>query len=154
MRHQNRTNRQRWIHKRFYSIGLKYKEMHSTERLICRRDGTSGLINFASLLLTMPLFCNHSSYFNEENKTFKFEKRHVSATPVPSSVCGWYNNDVQYVQYSAIYCTSLLFHPQTDDGTGVAETCLFSNLKVLFSSLRLLQNCCFYLLLETSSYFG
>ena len=33
---------------------------------------------------------------NEENKTFKFEKRHVSATPVPSSVCGWNNNDVQY----------------------------------------------------------
>ena len=25
---------------------------------------------------------------NEENKTFKFEKRHVSATPVPSSVYG------------------------------------------------------------------
>ena len=23
--------------------------------------------------------------FNEENKNFKFEKRHVSATPVPSS---------------------------------------------------------------------
>ena len=34
---------------------------------------------------------------NEENKTFKFEKRHVSATPVPSSVCGWNNNDVQYI---------------------------------------------------------
>ena len=50
----------------------------------------------------------------------------------------------------ATYCTSLLFHPQTDYGTGVAETCLFSNLKVLFSSLRLLQNCCFYVLLETS----
>ena len=37
----------------------------------------------------------HSLY--EENKTFKFEKRHVSATPVPSSVCGWNNNDVQYI---------------------------------------------------------
>ena len=34
---------------------------------------------------------------NEENKTFKFEKRHVSPTPVPSSVCGWNNNDVQYI---------------------------------------------------------
>ena len=33
-------------------------------------------------------------------------------------------------------------------GTGVAETCLFSNLKVLLSSLRLLQNCCFYALLK------
>ena len=24
-------------------------------------------------------------------------KRHVSATPVPSSVCGWNNNDEQYI---------------------------------------------------------
>ena len=34
---------------------------------------------------------------NEENKTFKFEKRHVSATPVPSSVYGWNHNDEQYI---------------------------------------------------------
>ena len=27
----------------------------------------------------------------------KIEKRHVSATPVPSSLCGWNNNDVQYI---------------------------------------------------------
>ena len=26
--------------------------------------------------------------FDKENKTFKFDKRHVSATPVPSSVYG------------------------------------------------------------------
>ena len=30
-------------------------------------------------------YCNN---LNEENKTFKFEKRHVSATPVPSSGVG------------------------------------------------------------------
>ena len=34
--------------------------------------------------------------FNEENKTFKFE-RHVSATPVPLSVYGRNYNDVQYI---------------------------------------------------------
>ena len=34
---------------------------------------------------------------NEENKTFKFEKRHVSATPVPSPVYGWNYNDEQYI---------------------------------------------------------
>ena len=34
-------------------------------------------------------------FFNEENKTFKFETRHVSATPVPSSVYGWNYNDEQ-----------------------------------------------------------
>ena len=34
---------------------------------------------------------------NEENKTFKFEKRHVSATPVPSSVYGWNYNDEQCI---------------------------------------------------------
>ena len=34
---------------------------------------------------------------NEENKTFKFEKRHVSATPVPSSVYGWNYNDEEYI---------------------------------------------------------
>ena len=34
---------------------------------------------------------------NEENKTFKFEKRHVSATPVPSSVYGWNYKDEQYI---------------------------------------------------------
>ena len=33
---------------------------------------------------------------NEENKTFKFE-RHVSATPVPSSVYGWNYIDKQYI---------------------------------------------------------
>jgi len=33
------------------------------------------------------------NYLDEEDKTFKFKKRHVSATPVPSSVCGWNNND-------------------------------------------------------------
>ena len=33
---------------------------------------------------------------NEKNKTFKFE-RHVSATPVPSSVYGWNYNDEQYI---------------------------------------------------------
>ena len=32
-----------------------------------------------------------------KNKTFKFEKRHVSATPVLSSVYGWNYNDEQYV---------------------------------------------------------
>ena len=46
----------------------------------------------------------------------------------------------------------LLCHHQftdgTDDGMGVAKTCLYSNLKVLFSSLRLLQNCCFYAVLK------
>ena len=39
-------------------------------------------------------FCNN---LNEENKTFKFEKRHVSATPVPSSVYGWNYNDEKYI---------------------------------------------------------
>ena len=34
--------------------------------------------------------------FNKENKTFKCE-RHVSATPVPSSVYGWNYNDEQYI---------------------------------------------------------
>ena len=38
----------------------------------------------------------NDSLLNEENKTFKFE-RHVSATPVPSSVYGWSYNDEQYM---------------------------------------------------------
>ena len=38
----------------------------------------------------------HPVNFNEENKTFKFE-RHVSATPVPSSVYRWNYNDEQYI---------------------------------------------------------
>ena len=52
-----------------------------------------------SLPLVQVSFKSHQYLynFNEENKTFKFEKRHVSATPVPSSVCGWNNNDVQYI---------------------------------------------------------
>ena len=36
-------------------------------------------------------------YLNEENNTFKFEKRHVSATPVPTSVYGWNYNYEQYI---------------------------------------------------------
>jgi len=39
-------------------------------------------------------FCNN---LDEEDKTFKFKKRHVSATPVPSSVCRWNNDDEQYL---------------------------------------------------------
>ena len=35
------------------------------------------------------------NHYNEENKTFKFE-RHVSATPVPLSVYRWNYNDEQY----------------------------------------------------------
>ena len=34
-------------------------------------------------IASCTFFCNN---LNEENKTFKFEKRHVLATPVPSSV--------------------------------------------------------------------
>ena len=34
---------------------------------------------------------------DEENKTFIFEKRHVSATPVPLSIYGWNYNDETYV---------------------------------------------------------
>ena len=37
------------------------------------------------------------SNHNEENKTFKFEKRHVSATTVPPSVYRWNYNDEQYI---------------------------------------------------------
>ena len=33
---------------------------------------------------------------NKENKTFECE-RHVSATPVPSSVYGWNYNEEQYI---------------------------------------------------------
>ena len=38
----------------------------------------------------------HGDNLNKENKTFKCE-RHVSATPVPSSVYGWNYNDEQYI---------------------------------------------------------
>ena len=38
------------------------------------------------------IICNN---LNEESKTFKFE-RHVSATPVPSSVYGWNYIDEQF----------------------------------------------------------
>ena len=65
---------------------------------------------------------------NEENKTFKFE-RHVSATPVPSSVYRW--NSIRKLTMAQ----ELPKH-------------VFQNLKVLFSSLRLPQNCCFYVLLK------
>ena len=41
-------------------------------------------------------FLNNFLNLNEENKTFKFE-RHVSATPVPSSVYRWNYNDEQYI---------------------------------------------------------
>ena len=34
--------------------------------------------------------------FNKENKTSECE-RHVSATPVPSSVYGWNYNEEQYI---------------------------------------------------------
>ena len=37
-----------------------------------------------------------SDNLNKENKTFKCE-RHVSATPVSSSVYGWNYNDEQYI---------------------------------------------------------
>ena len=46
-------------------------------------------------------------------------------------------------QISSIYCTSLLFHPQTDDGTGVAETCLFFKFKSL---VRFIKNVCMLLI--------
>ena len=45
---------------------------------------------------------NKSNNLNEENKTFKFE-RHVSATPLPSSVYGWNNIDEIRVQKYIYY---------------------------------------------------
>ena len=46
-------------------------------------------------MLQKTFLCNRES-LNKENKTFKCE-RHVSATPVPSSVYGWNYNDDQYI---------------------------------------------------------
>ena len=39
---------------------------------------------------------NFKTILNKENKTFECE-RHVSATPVPSSVYGWNYNEEQYI---------------------------------------------------------
>ena len=48
-------------------------------------------------LLHLEVVVIDMNNLNEENKTFKFEKRHVSATPVPSSVYGWNYSDEKYI---------------------------------------------------------
>ena len=48
------------------------------------------------LLISNLLKYKRNQNINEENKTFKF-KRHISATPVPSSVYVWNYNDEQYI---------------------------------------------------------
>ena len=48
-------------------------------------------------LIIKGLGYNGFHNLNEGNKTFKFEKRHVLATPVPSSVYGWNYNDGKYI---------------------------------------------------------
>ena len=51
---------------------------------------------YAVVLRTSLRLRSYSMNLNEEDQTFKFEK-HVSATPVPSSVYGWNYNDEQYI---------------------------------------------------------
>ena len=51
----------------------------------------------------------HWVNLNEENKTFKFE-RHVSATPVPSSVYRRNYNDVQYIAENLNNNSMILYH--------------------------------------------
>ena len=51
-----------------------------------------------------------TNFLNEENKTFKFEKRHVSATPVPPSVYGWTYNDEQYTCIVEIRITMVWYN--------------------------------------------
>ena len=48
-------------------------------------------------LLHLEVVVIDMNNLNEENKTFKFEKRHVLATPVPSSGYGWNYRDEKYI---------------------------------------------------------
>ena len=61
------------------------------------RYGQRATVISCHLSSTIRIFCfdHNKENFNEEDQTFKFEK-HVSATPVPSSVYGWNYNDEQY----------------------------------------------------------
>ena len=65
-------------------------------KITCNNDSNNG-----RKVAIEKIFQSFKAYeqndLNEENKTFKSEKRHVSATPVPSSVYRWNYNDEQYI---------------------------------------------------------